>query len=175
MGDQIVSYFSNENSLNINVNYIKEDIPLGTLGAITKIKKFTKKFILITNSDVLTTLDYESFFLDFIENNADMSVVTIPYVVDVPYGVMETSNNHIISFKEKPKHTYYCNAGIYLIKKDLVSLIPKNKFYNTTDLMELVINSGKKLISYPTEAYWLDIGSHEDYKKAQIDIERLDL
>ncbi len=57
-----------------------------------------------------------------------MSVVTIPYLVDVPYAVMETSNNHVISFKEKPTYTYYSNGGIYLVKKEILKRIPKGEF-----------------------------------------------
>ena len=89
--------------------------------------------------------------------------------------LIETNNHHVISFKEKPTYTYYSNGGIYLIKREVLNRIPKNEFYNSTDLMQEVIESGGKLISYPIRQYWLDIGSHEDFEKAQQDIKHLDL
>jgi len=173
-GDQIKTYLTEKYHSKLMINYVWEDDPLGTIGAITKIEKFDHKYILLSNSDILTNMNYENFFLDFISKNADMSVVTIPYSVHVPYAVMETSNDHVISFNEKPTYTYYSNGGIYLIKKTLLSKIPKNTHYNTTDLMQRLIKDGGKLISYPIKEYWLDIGSPQDYKKAQSDIKNLE-
>jgi dTDP-glucose pyrophosphorylase len=175
LGKQIEEHFKNRNPVDEKIGYVWEDRPLGTIGAVSKITDFQHDYVLITNSDILTNLDYEDFFLDFIEKDADMSVVTIPYSVDVPYAVMETSNSHVISFKEKPTFTYYSNGGIYLVKKDVLKQIPHNSYYDSTDLMQTLIGSGKKLISYPMRQYWLDIGKPEDYAKAQEDIKHLDL
>lgn len=175
LGEQIEAFFGNGADRGISINFIWEEDPLGTIGAVSKIDEFSNDYVLITNSDLLTNLDYEDFFLDFIENDADMSVVTIPYHIDIPYAVMETSDNQVVSFKEKPTYTHLSNGGIYLVKREVLHHIPKNTFYNTTDLMQYLINDGKKLISYPIRQYWLDIGRHEDYKKAQDDIKHLDL
>ncbi len=175
LGEQIQDKFSDGASRNQRIQYVTEDAPLGTIGAVSKIENWQHDYVLVTNSDILTTLDYEDFFLNFTENEADMSVVTIPYKVDVPYAVMETENNVVTSFKEKPTYTYYSNGGIYLIKKSILNKIPRNSFYNSTDLMEAVINEGGKLISYPIRQYWLDIGKHADFEKAQADIKHLDL
>ncbi|PKV63227.1 nucleotidyltransferase family protein [Pontibacter ramchanderi] len=173
LGEQLEGYFKDGSSKFINVKYVWEDEPLGTLGAVSKIEDFQHEYILVTNSDLLTNLDYEDFFLHFQENDAALSVVTIPYTVNVPYAVLETENNSIKSFKEKPTYTYYSNGGIYLLKKEVLNYIPKNSFYNTTDLMELLISKGLKVTSYPLRGYWLDIGQHEDYKKAQEDIHHI--
>jgi len=113
------------------------------------------------------------FFLDFVKQNADFAVVTIPYQINIPYAVLETNNGHIIDFKEKPTYTYYSNGGIYLMKREIVNQIPANTFYNTTDLMEQLIKIGKKVISYPLAGYWLDIGNHDDYQKALKDIQQI--
>lgn len=175
LGEQIEAHFKDGAERNIRAKYVWEDEPLGTIGALSKIQDFEHDYILLTNSDLLTTLDYEDFFLDFLSKDADMSVVTIPYQVDVPYAVMETSNHHVISFKEKPSYTYYSNGGIYLMKREVVNRIPKGAFYNSTDLMQSLIESGNKLISYPNRHYWLDIGKHEDFAKAQEDVKHLEL
>ena len=175
LGDQIEKHFEKRKSSETKVRFIKEDTPLGTIGAVGGISDLAHDYVLVTNSDILTTLNYEDFFLDFIEKDADMSVITIPYHVNVPYAVMETANNQVLSFKEKPTYTYYSNGGIYLIKKEILKLIPKKTFFNTTDLMEKLISDGGKLISYPIRQYWLDIGKHEDYQKAQNDLKHLTL
>ncbi|MGB0806749.1 MAG: nucleotidyltransferase family protein [Salibacteraceae bacterium] len=175
LGEQLENHFQDGSSRNISVDYVWEDTPLGTIGAVGKIDNLNHDYILVTNSDILTTLNYEDFFLDFIAKGADMAVITIPYQVNIPYAVMETQNNQVLSFKEKPTYTYYSNGGIYLIKKEVLNKIPKGEHYNSTDLMEQVIADGGKLISYPIREYWLDIGRHEDFNQAQEDIKNLKL
>ena len=173
LGEQIEEYFKNGDIKNININYVWENKPLGTIGALSKIKNFQNDNILLSNSDILTNLDYELFFLDFINKDADFSVLTIPYNVNIPYAVLETLNENVTSFKEKPMFTYYSNGGIYLMKKSVTEFIPKDSFFNATDLMKLLIEKGKKIISYPLSGYWLDVGKHEDYEKAQQDIKKI--
>lgn len=173
LGEQIEQYFGNGAERNINIQYVWEDSPLGTIGAVSKIDNFDHDYILVTNSDLLTNLDYENFFLDFISKDADFAVVTIPYQVNVPYAVLETNQGSIKSFKEKPTYTYYSNGGIYLMKKTVLQYLPKNSFFNATDLMEKLIAENKKVISYPLVGYWLDVGKHEDFEKAQQDIKQI--
>jgi len=175
LGEQIEEYFGDGTGNNLKINYVWEDEPLGTIGAVSKIKSFEHDTVLITNSDILTNLDYEDFYLRFLDEKADFAVMTIPYKVDVPYAVLETNNGHVVSFREKPSYTYYSNGGIYLMKRELVKHIPTNSHFNTTDLMEELIAKGKKVISYPFSGYWLDVGKHEDFNKAQIDIKKLDI
>ncbi|MFW5803818.1 MAG: nucleotidyltransferase family protein [bacterium] len=175
LGKQIEAFLGNGLERNIVIQYVHENEPLGTIGAVKNISNFNHDYILVTNSDLLTNIDYEHFFLDFIKQEADFSVVTIPYAVDIPYAVLETNNGHVLNFREKPTYTYYSNGGIYLMKKEMLSHIPIDKSFNATDLMENLIKSGKKVISYPLSGYWLDIGRIEDYEKAQRDINTLNL
>lgn len=173
LGEQIEAYFKDGSEKNIKTKYLYETKPLGTIGAIANENDFLHDYVLVTNSDILTNLNYEDFFLSFVESDADLSVVTIPYEVNVPYAVLETTNKHVVSFKEKPTYTYYSNGGIYLMKKKVLKLIPQGQFYNATDLMEKLINDGKKVHSYPLRGYWLDIGKHEDFERAQEDIKHI--
>jgi len=129
--------------------------------------------VLVTNSDLLTNLNYENFYLDFLKNDADISMVTIPYEVVVPYGVVEQDQNQVQGIQEKPTYTYYSNAGIYLMKKEVFASIPKNTFFNATDLITGELSKKKKVISYPFSGYWLDVGKPEDYKRAQTDIKHI--
>ena len=173
LGEQIESYFGNGAARNININYVWENQPLGTIGAVSKIDDFQHDYILVSNSDLLTNLDYEHFFLDFIERDADISIVTIPYQVNIPYAVLETNDGAVVDFKEKPTYTYYSNGGIYLIKKSALQVIPKDTNYNATDLIEALIKNRQKVISYPLVGYWLDIGNPEDFEKAQRDVKNI--
>jgi len=173
LGEQLEDYFKDGSQKNIKTDYIWETEPLGTIGAISKVDNFQHDYILVTNSDILTNLDYEDFFLSFIKSGADLSVVTIPYDVKIPYAVLETNKNEVLSFKEKPTYTYYSNGGIYLMKKEVLNLIPKNAFFNATDLMEALIQKNFNVHSYPLRGYWLDIGKHEDFKQAQEDINHI--
>ena len=172
LGEQIEEYFGDGSLRNISIKYIWEEEPLGTIGAVTRITDFKHDHILVTNSDLLTNLDYEDFYLDFVKKEADLSVVTIPYSINVPYAVLETSNGHVLSFKEKPTYTYYSNGGIYLMKKSMLQYVPKG-FFNATDLMEYLLKNSHRVVSYPLHGYWLDIGRTEDYARAQEDIKYL--
>lgn len=174
LGDVIQSYFGDGNEKSISIEYVNEDKPLGTLGSVGYIKNFGHEHVLIMNSDILTNLDYEHFFLDFLRENADLSVVSIPYKVSVPYAVLENKERSITGFSEKPTYTYYSNGGIYLVKrKYLEQYVPHGQFFNATDLIEKMVENGNKVISYHMAGYWLDIGKHEDFKKAQEDFKSI--
>jgi dTDP-glucose pyrophosphorylase len=173
LGEQIVHYFGNGHERNINIEYVWEKESLGTIGAVSQIENFKHDYILITNSDLLTNIDYEHFFCDFIKHDSDFSVLTIPYQVNIPYAVLEMSNGNVLGFKEKPTYTYYSNGGVYLIKKEMLKYIPKETFFNATDLMQELIRKNFKVTSYPFVGYWLDVGMHEDFEKAQKDINNI--
>jgi dTDP-glucose pyrophosphorylase len=173
LGEQIKDHFKNGEEQGVHIHYIIEKEPLGTVGAARQAIGLKHETVLITNSDLLTNIDYEDFYLHFVNSKADFSVVTIPYSITIPYAVLETNNEEVISFKEKPTYTYFSNGGIYLMKKEVLEMIPADQFFNTTDLMERLISKGKKVVSYPHRGYWLDIGKHEEYQKAQEDIKHI--
>lgn len=173
LGEQIENHFGSGHEKNVKIEYVWEKEPLGTIGAVSQIQNFEHDYILVTNSDLLTNIDYEQFFLEFIKEDADLAVLTIPYQVNIPYAVLETNNGTVKSFKEKPTYTYYSNGGIYLIKKEMLKYIPKDTFFNATDLMEELIKNELKVISFPFSGYWLDVGKHEDFDKAQVDIKNI--
>jgi NDP-sugar pyrophosphorylase family protein len=173
--EQIITYFENFSKEEISIEFVTENQPLGTIGSVSLASEFKNDYVLIINSDILNNINYEDFFLDFLEKNAALSVATVPYKVNVPYAIFEFENEHIKSLVEKPTYTYYANGGIYLVKKEYLSLIPTHTFYNATDFTEALIAQGKKVISFPIVDYWLDIGKKEDYNKAQEDIKHLKL
>lgn len=113
LGHMIKNYLGNGEGKNVAITYVEEEEALGTLGAASLIQEFTHEHILIMNSDLLTNIDFEDFYRNFINTDADMAVASIPYKVNIPYAVLETANTSITAFTEKPTYTYYSNAGIY--------------------------------------------------------------
>ena len=122
------------------------------------------------NSDLLTNINLEAMFNELVNNNADMIIATTDYKVQIPYGVVESNGNQITALKEKPIYTYYSNAGIYIFKKEMINFIPENTHFNATDLLEKGIANNKTILHYPINNYWLDIGKHIDFEKAQKDV-----
>jgi len=174
--EQIISYIGDGSSKGIQIHYIEESEPLGTLGALALIPDIIHEDILIINSDLLTNIDLEEFFQVYKTEGASMGIASIPYQVDVPYAVLETKQNQVLSFIEKPSYTYYSNGGIYFMKSSLKANLAKGNFYNATDMMDNIISDeSKKLVHYPVLGYWLDIGRHQDFIKAQEDIKHLSL
>lgn len=173
LGEKIEDYFGDGKEKNIKIEYVWENEPLGTIGAVSQIKNFEHDYVLVTNSDLLTNIDYEQFFLEFINQDADLAVLTIPYQVNIPYAVLETNSGTVKSFKEKPTYTYYSNGGVYLIKKEMLKFIPENAFFDAPDLMQVLIDKNLKVISFPFSGYWLDVGKHEDFEKAHVDVKNI--
>jgi dTDP-glucose pyrophosphorylase len=166
LGEQLVEHYKEKRN-NIQIKCVQEPNFLGTMGSVKFVDSFVNETVLVMNSDLFTNIDYEDFYLHFLENNADMSVAAVPYSVNVPYGIFELTGRDIQGVKEKPTYNYYANAGIYLIKKKLLDLIPDGVFYNATDFIDTLIAKQHKVIRYPLTGYWIDIGKHEDYQKAQ--------
>lgn len=173
LGNQIEDFVNSHAEEKFESNFIYEETKLGTAGALALIHDFEEDTILVMNSDLLTTIDYEAFYLFFIEQKADMAVASVPYTVKIPYAIMEVEKNKVSSFKEKPIFNYYSNAGIYLIKKEVLKLIPENQFFDATDLMETVIQNQLNLVSFPIRHYWLDIGNPNDFERANEDVKYL--
>lgn len=166
LGNQIEEHFEHPRK-GIKVKTFREPTFLGTMGSILFVDSFHHDTILVMNSDIFTNIDFEDFYLHFIEHDADMSVAAVPYNVNIPFGIFELDGREIVSIKEKPSYHYYANAGIYLFKKEVLRYIPTNTFFNATDLIEKLIENSRKVIRFPLTGYWIDIGRHEEYNKAK--------
>jgi len=167
LAEQIKEYFGDGSNKGISIKYIEEDSPLGTIGAIRNVDNYENDNILLMNSDLFTNINFETFYINHVNENAAITIASIPYTINIPYAILQKEENQIKSFKEKPTYTKYANAGIYMIKKVFINDIPKNEFYNTTDLIEKLLNLNQKIIDSPIYGYWIDIGQHDDYQKAQ--------
>jgi len=167
LGSQIKEYFGNGSSKGIDIEYIWEEKYLGTAGALSLVKNFDTDHILLMNSDLLTNIDFEALYLDLIQSKADMAVASIEHKINIPYAIFETEGQKVNGLEEKPTKIYHANAGIYLLKKELIQNIPINEFYDITSLMKKIIDEGLKLIYSPIIGYWIDIGNPTDYKQAK--------
>lgn len=166
LGEQLEEHFAEPHN-GVQVQTVREPKYLGTIGSIKFVKEFFNDIVLVMNSDLFTNINYEDFYLHFKEHNADMSVAAVPYTVQVPYGIFKIEDHrNITGLIEKPTYDYYANAGIYLIKKSALELIPEDLFFNATDLIEALIAAGKKVIRFPLNGTWIDIGNPQEYKRA---------
>ena len=167
--EQIINYVE-ENYKGKNITFIEENEPLGTIGSVKLVENFKHDDILVMNADILTNIDFYDFFMNYKNFKDDMSVATFNIRINIPYGIFDTSDKKINSLIEKPSFNYYSNAGIYLFKKDVLKYIPENSKFDSTELMERLIEESKKVSHFPIRGYWLDIGNAQNYAKAQDDV-----
>jgi len=167
--DQIKGHFGDGTNLNCNIQYIEENEPLGTIGALSLITEVSTEHTLLFNADLLSNIDFEEMYLRHLTTNAELSIATIPHKVTLPYAVLENEGINITAIAEKPTYTYFANAGFYLFNSVLIDTIPQNTFYNATDFAENLITTSKSVISFPIHGYWNDIGSLDDYQKSNAD------
>ncbi len=163
--EQIEEHFAKPHK-GVKVQTVREPKFLGTIGSIKFVKDFYNDTVLVMNSDVFTNINLEDFYLHFIEHNAEMSVAAIPYTVSVPYGIFDLKGREINGLIEKPTYNYYANAGIYLIKRKALDEIPEDTFFHSTHLIEKLISENKKVIRFPLNGTWIDIGNPQEYQKA---------
>lgn len=183
--DRLISYGIKH--INVTVNYLREQIEehyqeprngikvetvrepkfLGTIGSVKFVPSLYNDTVLVMNSDLFTNIDYEDFFLHFQQHDAEMSVAAVPYNVSIPYGILDLDGRNIKGLLEKPQYNHYANAGIYLIKRQALEEIPIDEFFNATDLIEKLISERKRVIRYPLNGTWIDIGNPQEYQKAK--------
>lgn len=150
----------------VQIHTVREPKFLGTIGSIRFVSEFFNDTVLVMNSDLFTNINYEDFYLHFKEHDADMSVAAVPYDVDIPLGILNLQGRNITGLSEKPHFGYYANAGIYLIKKSALKMIPEDRMFHSTDLVEALIAEGHKVIRFPLNGTWIDIGTPQEFRRA---------
>ena len=163
--EQLEEHFA-EPREEVKVQTVREPKFLGTIGSIRFVPEFFNDTVLVMNSDLFTNINYEDFYLHFKEHDADMSVAAVPYDVDIPFGILNLDGRNITGLSEKPHFGYYANAGIYLIKKTALELIPEDTMFHSTDLVETLIAAGGKVIRFPIGGTWIDIGTPQEFQRA---------
>ncbi len=173
LSDHIEKFCGDGSEFGLNIKYFKEEIKLGTIGAVKYLEDQLNLPFLVMNGDLLTSLNYRSV-LDFhIEHQAQLTIGSASYKTKVPYGVIQTEGHQVTSILEKPTYSFRISGGIYALSPKVLGLIPKGNFYDITDLMENLLKQNHSVVAFPIEEYWLDIGQHQDYEKANLDYKSL--
>jgi len=164
LAELIKTFFGHGNKWNVNIEYVIEDKPLGTMGPLSLMKNLGTHFF-VMNGDVLTDLDFCSFYQSHIDSGSIMTVATCRRNVPIDFGVLDfdPKSNKIVSFQEKPTLSYHVSMGIYVLAEKCLQYIPQNTYFGFDDLILSLIHSGGKVSSYLHEGQWLDIGRESDY------------
>lgn len=173
--EMIREHFKDGSEWGVSIQYIHEESPLGTGGALGLLPDDIGDLPLIMmNGDILTNMDFEKLLEYHQNHNADATMCVREYQYKVPYGVVEGSAGCIERMVEKPVQYFNVNTGIYVINSDIVSRVQKDQAIGMPTLLEKEIAMGNKVMMYALNEYWLDIGQMEDYKRAQNDIMNLE-
>jgi dTDP-glucose pyrophosphorylase len=163
---QIKDYFKDGKLHDINIKYIHEDIPLGTAGSLGLLPDDLPGLpIIVMNGDLLTKVDFKNLLNFHCEHNSEATMCVREYDFQVPYGVVEIDDYNIKSIKEKPVHSFFVNAGIYVLNRSLINKVDGKSYLDMTDFLEKELNNGG-VNAFPIHEYWLDIGQMEEYEKA---------
>jgi dTDP-glucose pyrophosphorylase/CBS domain-containing protein len=167
--EKISDHFGDGSSFGVALNYVNEDKPLGTGGALGLIDAPTQPMLVI-NGDILTKVNFRAMLAYHQEHRAFMTVAVKQYDIEVPYGVIECEGARVCSLKEKPQMHFLVNAGVYLLEPKVYAYIPNGEHFNMTDLIQRLLDAGQIVASFPVIEYWLDIGQLADYEQAQNDV-----
>ncbi len=165
--EMIKEYFKDGSQWDIDIRYIHEKEQLGTAGALSLLPEKPKESIIVMNSDLLTTLNFNQLMDFHMKSGSQATMCVRQYDFQVPYGVIHMKGNRLIGLEEKPIQRMFVNAGIYILEPSVLDQIPKESNYDMTTLFKKLIDLNQKLVVYPILEYWLDIGRFDDLQRAK--------
>lgn len=163
----MMKYYLSQLDHKYDIEFFMEDKPLGTIGSVSLLKgKITTPFF-VSNCDSINEQDYRDVWDYHVNNHNDMTIVTMVKSFKIPYGVIETGEDGLMTaLKEKPEQTYQVNTGVYILNPDLIEEIPEGEFFHITHLMEKVQARGGRVGCFPvSEHSWKDMGEWPEYLK----------
>lgn len=156
----------------LKISYHREDQPLGTAGALATISGLDETF-LVMNGDILTTINYLKLFKYHQDNGAALTIATTEKKIQIDLGVpIIDDNNSILGYDEKPVKVYHTSTGIYVYEPRALNYIKPNTYLDFPTLVLKLVEAGEKVISCPTQDFWLDMGNKDDYEKAVREFEK---
>ncbi|PFG45499.1 CBS domain protein [Vibrio sp. ES.051] len=175
MPEQIRAHFGDGSELGVRIQYVHEEEPLGTGGALGLLPNDLPVDLplIMMNGDVLTKIDFQRLLTFHAEQQADATMCVREYDYQVPYGVINGEGNKITSMVEKPIQRFFVNAGIYVVSSRVIKSVPKNHRIDMPTLLEQHMNERDNVRMFPIHEYWLDIGRMDDFNRAQADIHTL--
>lgn len=172
MPEKIIQHFGGGQRFGVELNYVSEDQPLGTAGALRLLPEVEGP-LLVMNGDILTNVDFRALMKFHGEHQAALTVAVRQYEMQVPYGVVEAQDGIVSGLREKPRISFLVNAGIYLLEPSVLQHIPRDGRFDMTELISALLAAGQTVVGFPVMEYWLDIGKHDDFQKAQEDVSRV--
>ncbi len=172
----IEGYFGDGNQLGVKLNYVMEDTPLGTAGAVKNAEKYLDETFLVLNGDIFTDLDITAMIDFHQERKAKATIALTPVDDPTSYGLIETdAEGGITRFLEKPNRsqvtTNTINAGTYTLEPEILAQIPsQTKVSIEREVFPLLLEQGKPVYAYPSSAYWMDTGTPEKYLQLHRDL-----
>jgi dTDP-glucose pyrophosphorylase len=163
----IEDYFENGSKFGTKIEYLREDHPLGSGGAVSLLPEIPEHAVLVMNGDLIVDANFADM-IDFHSQNdfyATMGVYS--YFHQVPFGCVEIEDNRLAGLEEKPILEKTVNAGIYVLSPKAVSDIPKNTYFSITTLFEDAIKENRVCGTFPVEREWLDIGTPQQLRQAR--------
>lgn len=172
MPEIIQDHFGDGHQWGVDIQYIHEETPLGTAGALGLLPHDEiDQPMFLMNGDLLTRLDYCSL-LDFHhQHEAAATMCVREYEHQIPYGVIESDGNSITAITEKPIQHFFINAGIYLLSPELIKSVQPDTHIDMPTLLQQTIDQGERVNMFPIHEYWLDIGRMEDFRRAQDEVD----
>lgn len=162
----IQTFFNNGTKWAVDIRYSIEDKPLGTAAPLALIDHLEDNF-LVMNGDVLTDLNYRAFFEYHKTNRALCTIAMYKKPVHIDLGILRLNEaNELTDYTEKPTLHYQVSMGVYAFKKEVLSYIPQNEYFDFPDLIKKLLAENKKVVGFPFDGYWLDIGRPADYEQA---------
>jgi dTDP-glucose pyrophosphorylase len=169
LAEVIKDHFGDGSKWNVSIDYIHEEKPLGTAGALGLTGSEFDHSIIVMNGDLLTNVNFQNL-LQFHKEAESMATMCVrEFDFEVPYGVVHTKDHHLVSIEEKPIHRFFINAGIYALEPKALEEIPEGEFFNMTHLFERLIEKKLLTSTFPIHEYWKDIGQIPDLQRALTD------
>jgi dTDP-glucose pyrophosphorylase/CBS domain-containing protein len=166
----IRDHFGDGHAFGVEIEYVSEDQPLGTAGALGLLH--SPGPLLIVNADLLTRVDFRAMHRFHEEHDTAMTVAVRPYDLTVPFGIVRLDGETITAIEEKPLFQGFVNAGIYLIEPVVCRLVEPGERLDMPDLIARLVERGERVIGFPLREYWLDIGRLADYEQALVEVAR---
>ena len=167
MADRISEYFGDGSAWGIEIKYLRENQKLGTAGALGLLPEKPEHPFFVMNGDILTKLSFENM-LEFHSNHDAMATMAVrDYTYQIPFGVLTIEGERIVSIEEKPAHTEFVNAGIYVLSPESMEYVRSDEYLDMPTLFQKLIENGKPTSAFAIREYWLDIGRHDEFEKAQ--------
>jgi len=167
LAEIIQAYFGDGKAFEVDITYVRETKRLGTAGALSLIEPRPVLPMIVMNGDILTSVNFGQMLAFHSDNGASATMGLNRFQYTLPYGVVDVVGQSIRSFQEKPVYDFFVNAGIYIVNPEVLSLIPRNQFFDMPTLFNRLPT--EKRIAFPIHEYWLDIGQHKDLEKAMLD------